>query len=80
VAASVSEWISTAQAGDSANPFNERILPIMNSPNPSCCTECHLVGVDLKNYILPSEAKTFASLRDQGLIDLDEPGWRESSR
>ena len=35
--------------------------------------QCHLSSVDLKNYILPSQEKTFASLRDQGLIDLDQP-------
>ena len=29
--------------------------------------------MDLKNYILPSHEKTFLSLRDQGLIDLDAP-------
>jgi hypothetical protein len=29
--------------------------------------------VDLKNYILPSHEKTFVSLRDQGLIDLENP-------
>ncbi len=53
--------------------FEKRILPIFKSPNPSSCTECHLAGVDLKNYILPSHEKTFLSLRDQGLIDLDNP-------
>jgi hypothetical protein len=53
--------------------FDRRILPIFNSPNPSSCFECHLAGVDLKNYILPSHEKTFLSLRDQGLIDLDHP-------
>jgi hypothetical protein len=53
--------------------FEKRILPIFNSPNPSSCTECHLAGVDLKNYILPSHEKTFVSLRDLGLIDLDNP-------
>ena len=53
--------------------FERRILPIFKSPNPSSCTECHLAGVDLKNYILPSHEKTFLSLRDQGLIDLDNP-------
>jgi hypothetical protein len=53
--------------------FERRILPIFNSPNPSSCTQCHLAGVDLKNYILPSHEKTFVSLRDQGLIDLDRP-------
>lgn len=54
--------------------FERRIVPIFKSPNPSSCTECHLAGVDLKNYILPSHEKTFISLRDQGLIDLENPG------
>jgi hypothetical protein len=53
--------------------FERRILPIFKSPNPSSCVQCHLSGVDLKNYILPSSDKTFLSLRDQGLIDLKEP-------
>ena len=53
--------------------FDQRILPIFRSPNPSSCVQCHLAGVDLKNYILPSQEKTFVSLRDQGLIDLDNP-------
>ncbi|HVS39924.1 MAG TPA: hypothetical protein VMS17_30480 [Gemmataceae bacterium] len=53
--------------------FEKRIMPIFQSPNPSSCTQCHLAAVDLKNYILPSHEKTFLSLRDQGLIDLDAP-------
>src|SRR5262245_57106413 len=48
--------------------FERRIVPIFKSPNPSSCTQCHLAGVDLKDYILPSHEKTFLSLRDQGLI------------
>src|SRR5213593_1769326 len=56
-----------------AEIFEQRIMPIFRSPNPSSCTECHLAGVDLKNYILPSHEKTFVSLRDQGLINLDAP-------
>ncbi len=53
--------------------FNERIMPIFRSPNPSSCVQCHLSSVELKNYILPSHEETFISLRDQGLIDLDSP-------
>src|SRR5436190_21499015 len=53
--------------------FERRLVPIFKSPNPSSCTQCHLAGVDLKNYILPSHEKTFVSLRDQGLISLDKP-------
>lgn len=53
--------------------FEQRILPIFRSPNPSSCTQCHLAAVDLKHYILPSSEKTFLSLRDQGMIDLKTP-------
>ncbi len=53
--------------------FERRILPIFKSPNPSSCVQCHLAGVELKQYILPSHEATFVSLRDQGLIDLDRP-------
>jgi hypothetical protein len=56
-----------------AQVFETRILPIFKSPNPSSCVQCHLAGVDLKDYILPSAEKTFRSLRDQGLIDLAHP-------
>ncbi len=53
--------------------FEKRILPIFKSPDPSSCVQCHLSGVALKQYILPTQEQTFASLRDQGLIDLDHP-------
>lgn len=53
--------------------FEKRLMPIFKSPNPSSCVQCHLTGVDLKDYILPDAEKTFRSLRDQGLIDLDAP-------
>lgn len=53
--------------------FQRRILPIFRSPKPSSCVECHLSGVDLKDYIKPSQEQTFAALRDQGLIDLERP-------
>lgn len=68
------------QAQDVETPaqvFERRILPIFKSPGPSSCLDCHLSGVDLKNYIHPSHEKTFLSLRDQGLIDLAKP---EASR
>ncbi len=56
-----------------AEVFEKRIVPIFKSPNPSSCVQCHLAGVDLKDYILPDADKTFRSLRDQGLIDLAAP-------
>jgi hypothetical protein len=72
----LSETSASNAAEAAATPaqiFERRIMPIFKSPNPSSCTQCHLAAVDLKNYILPSHEKTFLSLRDQGLIDLDHP-------
>ena len=72
----ISAWlVAPCRAADSTakEVFEQRIMPIFKSPNPSSCTECHLAGVDLKNYILPSHEKTFLSLRDQGLVDLENP-------
>jgi hypothetical protein len=53
--------------------FQQRLLPIFKSPNPSSCTQCHLASVDLKDYLHPDHEKSFRSLRDQGLIDLKNP-------
>ena len=53
--------------------FERRILPILNSPKPSSCAECHLSGVELKDYLRPNPYETFAALNDAGLIDLKQP-------
>lgn len=60
-------------ADDPAKVFEQRILPIFKSPDPSSCVRCHLAAVDLKDYILPSATDTFLALREQGLIDLGKP-------
>src|SRR5438034_11456707 len=72
-------WTPTPNAqrltpnADSRVLFERRILPIFKAKNPSSCSECHLSGVDLKDYIRPSEALTYASLRDSGLINVRQP-------
>lgn len=53
--------------------FEKRILPIFQAKKPSSCTECHLSGVELKDYIQSDQAKTFASLVSVGLIDVQKP-------
>jgi hypothetical protein len=53
--------------------FARRIVPLLSSPDPSSCRHCHLAGVELKDYFLNDSDKSFRSLRDQGLIDLDAP-------
>lgn len=65
--------LPAAHPADPNVVFEQRIRPIFRSPDPSSCVQCHLTGVDLKDYILPSAEKTFRSLRDQGLIDLRDP-------
>jgi hypothetical protein len=60
-------------APSAAAVFEQRLLPIFKSPNPSSCVQCHLAAVDLKDYILPSSRDTFLALRGQGLIDLKRP-------
>ncbi|MBA2479718.1 MAG: hypothetical protein H0V44_03570 [Planctomycetes bacterium] len=65
--------VQPAGPGDARAVFERRIKPIFSSPKPTSCLECHLAGVDLKNYIRPSSELTFRSLRDQGLVDLDQP-------
>lgn len=60
-------------APSAAKVFEDCILPIFKSPDPSSCARCHLAAVDIKDYILPSAKDTFLALRDQGLIDLDKP-------
>ena len=61
------------EAGDPLKLFEQRIMPIFNSPKPSSCVQCHLSSVDIKNYILPSHKETFVALREQGLVDVDAP-------
>jgi hypothetical protein len=53
--------------------FEKRILPIFQSYKPSSCSECHLSGVDLADYIRPTQQETFASLVAADLIDSEKP-------
>lgn len=62
-----------AEEPDPTAVFEQRIMPIFNSPDPSSCVQCHLSAVDLKDYILPSSRETFLNLRDQGLVDVERP-------
>ena len=53
--------------------FERRIIPIFQSQKPSSCTECHLSGVDLRDYIHPDQERTFASLVAAKLVDVNQP-------
>ncbi len=58
---------------DAATIFNRRILPILKSDKSSSCTECHFAGVELRDFIADDQAKTFASLKSTGMINVDKP-------
>lgn len=59
--------------GNSSALFERRIAPLLADDRPSTCNECHLSGVDLAMFARSTPCETFACLRDQGLVDLDEP-------
>lgn len=61
-----------AQAPRYETLFNQRLKPLAMSDEPSSCNECHLAGVDLRNFLHDTGAMTFLSLRDQGLVDLED--------
>lgn len=64
---------TTAAGISSLAIFEKRILPIFQSAKPSSCAECHLSGVDLKEYIRPTQQDTFVSLVNAGMIDVQKP-------
>lgn len=65
---------SFVSAADPAlNIFQRRILPILQAKKPSSCTECHLSGVELHQYLRPTQEETFAALRDAKLINVEKP-------
>ena len=56
-----------------AEIFTSRILPIARAERSSSCTECHFSGVELRDYIVDDQTKTFASLKSGGLINVEQP-------
>lgn len=68
------EWLQPLDAtADAKALFEKRILPIFHSAKASSCTECHLSGLDLKDYIFPDQEKTFAALIKGDLINTAHP-------
>ncbi len=70
----LAEWVQPVAANEPASSlFEKRILPIFDSPKASSCTECHLGGVELKDYIFPSQEKTFAALLKGKMVNVEDP-------
>ncbi len=65
---------SPSMADEAASDvFEQRIVPIFKSEQPSSCVQCHLSSIDLKDYIRPSANETLKELRSSGLVDVDHP-------
>jgi len=62
-----------SRADDALAIFDKRIKPILQADKPSSCTECHFSGVDIKDFIRPTQQETFASLVAGGMIDVKQP-------
>lgn len=56
-----------------AEIFQRRILPLATAEKPSSCIECHVAGVDLRQYIRGDASSTFAALRAAGLVNAEQP-------
>ncbi len=63
-------WVN---ANDATQIFERRVLPLVKSERASSCRECHLAGIDLRQYVLEDSAKTFAALAVAGLVDAEKP-------
>ena len=64
--------VASSPTEENASPlaiFEKRIVPIFQSAKPSSCSECHLSGVNLKDYIRPT----------QRLSEKGGRGWRDEN-
>ena len=60
-------------ASTAAAIFQSRIVPLLQSPEKSSCSECHLQGVELRDFLANDQRQTFANLRARGWIDVEQP-------
>ena len=56
-----------------AEIYQRRVIPLLQSSNASSCSECHLQGVKLDDFLTSDPKKSFASLRSLGWIDVEHP-------
>ena len=56
-----------------AEIYQRRVVPLLQSSKASSCSECHLQGVKLEDFLSTDPKSSFASLRSLGWIDVDHP-------
>lgn len=64
---------ATCNAADGLRLYDERIDPLFRDDRPSTCNQCHLSGIDLKQYIRATPCETYACLVQQRLVDEQRP-------
>jgi len=77
VACSETRTGALCEAGEGTKLYDERIDPLFRDEQPSSCNQCHLTGLDLRQYVRSSPCETFSCLVDLGLVDTATP--REST-
>ncbi len=53
--------------------YQRRVIPLLQSSSASSCSECHLQGIKLDDFLSMDPKASFASLRARGWIDIDNP-------
>ncbi len=64
---------SVVLAESATEIYQRRILPLLKSPASSSCSDCHLQGLDLKQFLHEDPQRTFIELRARGWVDIDKP-------
>lgn len=65
--------ISSVHAESPSEIYQRRVIPLLRSDTSSSCSECHLGGVNLKEFLYEDQQRTFAELRSRGWIDVEHP-------
>ena len=53
--------------------YQRLVIPLIQSAKSSSCSECHLQGVKLEDFLTSDPKASFASLRARGWIDTKQP-------
>lgn len=61
------------RADSPAEIYQRRVVPLLQSSKASSCSECHLQGLHLDDFLTTDPKASFASLRSRGWIDVDKP-------
>lgn len=61
------------QAESPSEIYQRRVIPLLQSAKASSCSECHLQGVKLDDFLTSDPKASFASLRARGWVDTKNP-------